>query len=133
LFPEELPVLKRDFEKLLLEAVNEGLSSLGESSKEAIYFHLDKNFNIKKREIPDKIGAFAGAVENIFGFGADFFEIAVMRQLHAKVSQGANWHASKGLTSTEYVTATRQSLLHENKPKKANGMMVQCDEIMAKT
>lgn len=133
MFHEELPVLKRDFEKILLEAVDEGLSSLGESSKEAIYFHLDKNFNVKKHEIPDKIETFTGAVENIFGLGANFLEIAIMIQLHAKVSQRAKWHVSRDLTFTEYVTVAKQSLLHENKPKKANGMMAQCGEIMAKT
>lgn len=58
---------KRDFEKLLLEAVDEGLSSLGEPSKQAIYFHLEKGFNIKKQEIPYKITTFAKAVEKILG------------------------------------------------------------------
>jgi hypothetical protein len=126
-------VLKRDFEKILIEAVDEGLSSLGESSKKAVYFHLDKNFNIKKQEIPEKIEAFAGAVENIFGFGANFLEIAIMRQLHAKVSQGAKWHISKDLTFTEYVSVAKHSLLGKKEPKRANEMMVDCSEIMTET
>ena len=126
-------MLKRDFEKILIEAVDEGLSSLGESSKKAIYFHLDKNFNIKKQEIPEKIEAFAGAVENIFGLGANFLEIAIMRQLHAKVSEGAKWHISKDLTFTEYVSVAKDSLLGKKEPKKANEMMVECSEIMTET
>jgi hypothetical protein len=130
LFHEELPVPKRDFEKLLLEAVDEGLSSLGESSKEAIYFHLDKDFNVRKHEIPDKIEAFVGAVENIFGLGANFLEIAIMKQLRAKMGQQFKWHVSKDLTFTEYVTVARRSLLKENNTKKLSGMTAQCDEIM---
>jgi len=126
-------VLKRDFEKILIEAVDEGLSSLGESSKKAIYFHLDKNFNIKKQEIPEKIEAFAGAVENIFGFGANFLEIAIMRQLQAKVSQGEKWHISKDLTLTEYVSVAKHSLLGKKEPKRANEMMWECSEIMTET
>lgn len=121
---------KRDFEKLLLEAVDEGLSSLGESSKEAIYFHLDKDFNVRKHEIPDKIEAFVGAVENIFGLGANFLEIAIMKQLRAKMGQQFKWHVSKDLTFTEYVTVARRSLLKENNTKKLSGMTAQCDEIM---
>lgn len=121
---------KRDFEKLLLEAVDEGLSSLGESSKEAIYFHLDKDFNVRKHEIPDKIEAFVGAVENIFGLGANFLEIAIMKQLHAKMGRQVKWHVSKDLTFTEYVTVAKRSLLKENKTKKLSGMTAQCDEIM---
>jgi hypothetical protein len=73
---------KRDFEKLLLEAVDEGLSSLGETSKIAIYFHLKKSFNIKKKEIPYKIEAFAKGIEKIFGLGANFLEILIMKQLY---------------------------------------------------
>jgi hypothetical protein len=133
LFHEELPVLKRDFEKILIEAVDEGLSSLGESSKEAIYFHLDKNFNIKKHEIPEKIEAFAGAVESIFGFGANFLEIAIMRQLHTKVRQGAKWHVSKDLSFAEYVSVAKQSLLGKDRPKRANEMMVRCNEVAVET
>ena len=129
MFHEELPVPKRDFEKLLLEAVDEGLSSLGESSKEAIYFHLDKDFNVRKHEIPDKIEAFVGAVENIFGLGANFLEIAIMKQLRAKMGQQFKWHVSKDLTFTEYVTVARRSLLKENNTKKLGGMTAQCDEI----
>ena len=121
---------KLDFEKLLLEAVDEGLSSLGESSKEAIYFHLDKDFNVRKHEIPDKIEAFVGAVENIFGLGANFLEIAIMKQLRAKMGQQFKWHVSKDLTFTEYVTVARRSLLKENNTKKLSGMTAQCDEIM---
>ena len=129
MFHEELPVPKRDFGKLLLDAVDEGLSSLGESSKEAIYFHLDKDFNIRKHEIPDKLEAFVGAVEDIFGLGANFLEIAIMKQLHAKMGQQVKWHVSKDLTFTEYVTVAKRSLMKENKTKKTSGMMVQCGEI----
>ena len=129
MFHEELSVLKLDFEKLFLEAVDEGLSSLGESSKEAIYFHLDKDFNVRKHEIPDKIEAFVGAVENIFGLGANFLEIAIMKQLRAKMGQQFKWHASKDLTFAEYVTVARSSLLKENNTKKLSGMTAQCDEI----
>jgi len=43
---------ERDFEKLLLEAIDDALSSLGETPKHAIYYHLEKSFNVKKQEIP---------------------------------------------------------------------------------
>ncbi len=61
-----------DFEKLLLDSVDEGLTTIGESSKQAIYFHLEKGFDIQKQEIPRKIEDFALAVEKIFGIGAGF-------------------------------------------------------------
>lgn len=56
-----------EFETILLEAVDWGLSSLGETPKQAIHFHLEKSFGVRKEEIPYKVEAFAGAVEEIFG------------------------------------------------------------------
>ena len=78
---------KRDFEKILLEAVDEGLYSLGQSSRRAIYFHLEKNFNVKKQEIPSKIEVFADAIEKIFGSGANFLEILIMKRLNEKIGK----------------------------------------------
>lgn len=108
---EELSLSKRSFDKLLRKAVDEGLSSLGENSKHAIYFHLKKSFNIKKQEIPYKIEAFADAIEKIFGLGANFLEILIMKRLYEKVGQGFKMHRSKDLKFTKYVAAAKRSFL----------------------
>lgn len=121
---------KQDFDKLLLEAVDEGLSSLGESSKQAIYFHLDKRFNVKKQKIPHKIEAFADGIETIFGLGAIFLEILIMKQLHEKVGQGFKWPESKDLTFIEYVTAAKRSFLWKKRAEKIVGELFQCEEAM---
>lgn len=108
---------KRDFEKLLLEAVDEGLSSLGETSKEAIYFHLEKSFNIKKKEIPHKIEAFAKGIEKIFGLGANFLEILIMKRLHEKIGGAFEWHESIDFAFSEYVAVAKRNFLKENMVK----------------
>lgn len=79
----ETPYYK--FEQLLAEAVDESLSSLGSSAKQAIYYHLEKLFHIKKAEIPFKIEEFTIAIEDIFGEGAQLLEIQMMKCLHQKV------------------------------------------------
>src|SRR4030042_152272 len=81
---EEKPLQPQELERLLIQAVDEGLSSLGDSSKQAIYFHLDTTFNIKKEQIPQKVEAFVAAIEKIFGIGANFIEILIMRKLIQK-------------------------------------------------
>jgi hypothetical protein len=106
-----MSLLEGDFDNLLLEAIDEGLSSLGESSKQAIYFYLEKIFKIKKEDIPYKIETFAGAIETIFGPGANFLEIQIMKRLYEKVGVAFKWHGSKNLTFTEYVTAVKRSHL----------------------
>ena len=102
---------KRDFKRILLEAVDEGLSSLGESSKVAVYFHLQKNFNVRKEEIPCNVEAFAEAMEKIFGQGASFLEILIMKRLHEKVRLSLRKHSFQGLEFTEYVAIAKQSFL----------------------
>lgn len=123
---------KGDFERLLLEAVDEGLSSLGESSKQAIYFHLKVGFNLKRHEIPYKIEDFANAIEKIFGLGANFLEILIMKRLYEKVGRPIKWQESKDFTFTEYVAAVRRSFLEEKRAKKIAGELVQREQTVMK-
>lgn len=103
---------KQSFEKLLLKAIDEGLSSLGNSPKHAVYFYIEKKFNVKKREIPCKTEEFVDALEKIFGLGAKFLEILIIRRLYEKVGQILEWNEGQtDLTFTEYLTAARRSYL----------------------
>jgi len=105
----------RSFEKLLLEAVDDGLSSLGDSSKYAIYFHLEKAFKVSKRDIPYKIEEFADGIEKIFGLGAKPLEILIMKRLYEKVGGAVEYPKHKDLVFTEYVAAVKQSFLKKKK------------------
>ncbi len=86
---------KLSFNKILLEAIDEALSSLGESVKTSIYFHLEETFNIKRREIPLRINDFSNALERIFGIGARHLEILFMKNLYAKIGVTSKWPAYK--------------------------------------
>jgi len=103
----------RSFEKLLLEAVDEGLSSLGDSSKRVIYFHLENTFKINRQDIPYKIEEFAEAIEKIFGLGAKFIEISIMKCLYEKIGSVFEYPEHKDLVFTEYVASVKQSFLKE--------------------
>jgi hypothetical protein len=120
-------MLKRDFNKLLFEAIDEGLSSMGESSKQAIYFHLKKGFNVDKHEIPRKIEDFARGIERIFGSGANVLEILIMKNLYEKAGRTVQLLAPKDFEFIEYVAATKRSFTVE---KKAEGL-VQCDQMVS--
>lgn len=120
---------KQDFDKLLLKSVDEELSSLGESAKQAIYFHLEKRFNVKKQEIPLRIEAFADGLEKIFGLGANFLEILIMKQLYEKIGGVFKWDESTDFTFAEYVAVAKRSFLKKMKSKKIMGELVQCEEM----
>jgi len=61
------------------------LSSLGDSPKKAIFFHLEASFKIKKEHIPANLTEFAKALEGIFGPGASYLEKLIVKRLHEKL------------------------------------------------
>lgn len=100
---------RENFEKLLMESVDEALTSLGESAKQAIYFHLEDKFKISKEEIPRRIEDFAEGIEKIFGLGAHFIEILIMKKLYEKIGKSLEWNEREELVFVNYVKAARQS------------------------
>ncbi|MEM3616681.1 MAG: hypothetical protein QXN95_02540 [Candidatus Bathyarchaeia archaeon] len=99
----------KSFEEIFLEAVDEALASLGESAKQSIYYHLEEKFKIPRKEIPKRIGDFAEGLEKIFGIGARFLEILIMKKLYDRVGKPLEWDASKEFDFVNYVEAARRS------------------------
>lgn len=97
----------KKFDALLQESVDEAFSTLGESVKKSIYFHLENSFLIHKRDIPCRIEDFADALERIFGSGAKPLELLIMKNLHIKACCSYKWKGPKWLipelTFKEYV------------------------------
>ena len=106
---------RKAFENLLIEAVDEGLASLGESARQAIYFHLENKFKIAKNDIPYRLEDFTDGLEKIFGLGAHFIEILIMKSLFEKIGQPLEWNQSKELVFVEYVAAAKRSFLKRQK------------------
>jgi hypothetical protein len=99
------------FNKIVLEAVDDGLSLLEDCSKKVLYFYLEKTFKIKKQDIPEKIEEFTNAIEKIFGDGAKLLEIEIMRQLYKKVELGLEYPFEKNdLLFVDYITAMRDCM-----------------------
>jgi hypothetical protein len=115
------------FEKLLLEAIDEGLFSLGESAKQALYFHLERNFDIKKQEIPQKIEEFAEALEKILGAGASFLEILIMKNIY-KIGGALDWQDSEKFSFPQYVAAAKRSFQEKSEVDTVEEF-VGCEEI----
>jgi hypothetical protein len=122
------------FNNLLLEAIDEAFSSLSESVKVAIYFHLENTFKIKKSDIPYSVADFSIALEKIFGPGARHLEILVMKNLHAKIEVTCKWPAYKWplskwivppeVTLHEYIRLMRQNFEAKNENKTEMGVLM---------
>lgn len=100
---------KKTFDEVLLEAVDVALDSLGQSAKKSIYFQLERKFEIERDEIPGRIKDFAEGLEKIFGVGAHFLEILIMKELYKRVGHLPEWDENKKFLFAEYVAAARHS------------------------
>jgi hypothetical protein len=100
---------KKTFNKLFLDAVDDALSSLGDSAKQSIYFHLESKFRISRNEIPCRLQDFAAGLEKIFGVGARFLEILIMKKLYEKTGKPIEWNDSKEFVFSQYLDVARQS------------------------
>jgi hypothetical protein len=76
-----------EFKQTLLEAIGETFSSLGESPKQSIVYHLENTFNLKMCQYPDEAAAFDRALKNIFGPGAILLETQILSRLNEKAMQ----------------------------------------------
>jgi len=101
------------FCKLLVEAIDEAFSSLGESTRKAIYAYLETSSGIAKQEIPNRINDFSDVLKKIFGPGARNFEILCIRNIQAKtrIDYKLDLPESIGseLTLKEYIHTAKQN------------------------
>ena len=109
----------RKFEEVLQDSIDEAFSSLGETVKASIYFHLEHKFLITRRDIPFRIGDFSDALERIFGLGARQLELLIMKNLYEKVNCLYRWEGPKwlvpDLTFKQYVELIRIGYDEEEK------------------
>jgi len=97
-----------DFNMLLLDSIDEALLSLGEAARRSIYFHIEKNFLVPRDEIPFELEHFQMALEKIFGVGARYLEILIMRNLYCMVDSPLNLGKNDQLEFITYVEAAKQ-------------------------
>jgi len=96
-------------ETAIMTAVDDSLSSFGESFKQVIYFQLENTFHIKKQEIPQRIDEFAAAIEEMFGIGATLIEMKILKALHDQVPGFVHFPRGDDLVFTDYVKNLRYS------------------------
>jgi hypothetical protein len=112
-----------NFDQILLDAIDEALSSLGENVKTAVYFQLEDLFKIKKQEISIRLSDFSNALEQLFGLGARQLEIMFIKNLHDKIKVTCKWPTYEWplskwivpeMTFQEYVRLMRQKFKAAN-------------------
>ncbi len=116
------------FEQILLEAIDEALSQLGESVKISVLLHLGNRFKIEKEEIPHRVNEFQNALEQVFGLGTRYLEILIMKSLNSKMrffcqEPTREWPEHE-LTFCDYVDVMRRNFEETCKNQDEIGVLV---------
>jgi hypothetical protein len=75
----------KQFDKILVEAIDETLSLLGVTVKNEFYFQLEVNFKMEKNDIPQRLEEFMHILHRIFNLGASRLEVKFLRNLDEKI------------------------------------------------
>jgi hypothetical protein len=102
-------MVENNFDKALLSAIEVGLCPLGDSSKEAIFYHLEKSFDIRKDNIPTRLKEFREALEEIFGPGAQTIGKLITKYLQGEL--GLNSKPVKSVDIVEYVEIAKRQVV----------------------
>ena len=68
-----------------MEAIEEGLSLLGKSGKQAVFFYLEKGHNLNRNKIASEPQYFSEALDKIFGLGAVFLKTIILKGYYEKI------------------------------------------------
>ena len=73
----------KDFERLLLDSIDEALSSTEEKLEKETYAQLE-SLGVPRVEIPRNIRTFTRIIEKVFGTATDDLELLILKKLHEK-------------------------------------------------
>jgi hypothetical protein len=94
-------------EKILLEAVDEGLLVPGEIVRTAIYERLERSYQVKRGEIPEKLETFQLALEDLLCKSAKVMERLIARSLYRRLKLNFTQH--DGWTLVDYVNHAKKA------------------------
>jgi hypothetical protein len=102
------------FDTLLLQAIDETLNSLGKSVGQSIYFHIENKLSVARTQIPQNLKEFQDGLEKIFGEGARFIEVLIMKNLHTRIGSSLVMKNRQQLEFIEYVHAAKKNYVADD-------------------
>ena len=95
-----------EMRKVLLQAVDDGLSVPGDIVKAAIYDRIEKSYRLKREEIPEKLEAFHRALEDLLGDSAKVLERLISKSLYSRLE--LNFVTHENWTLLDYVNHAKK-------------------------
>ncbi len=122
---QNIALTEKAFDELIIESIDEALSNLGNDSKAVVFNHLQKEFIIKKKEIPQRLDDFAFAIKTIFGNSAAVLDSLFSRTLKAKL-YFVNAESQNSLSFQDYVKYIRPIALTLKKEEAPRALIGAC-------
>ena len=106
--------LNENFDRILLEVIEDSFAKIGGSMGPVIYYYLERNF-IPKKEIPKKTKQFSSCLKQIFGERTEYFiKMIIVKNLYIEIEESLE--EIKNWSFTDYVKAV--SYTHLTLPTK---------------
>jgi len=96
-----------ELEMALLKSVDESLLVPGEIVRAAIYERLERSYQLKRDEIPEKLSAFHEALGDLLGAGGKVMERLIAKSLYRRLS--LNFAQRDGWTLVDYVDHAKEA------------------------
>ena len=94
-------------EKILLEAVDEGLLVPGEIVRAAIYERIERSYQLRREEIPEIVETFHRALQELLGAGGKVMEKLIAKSLYRRLELSFTEH--DGWTLVDYVNHAKKA------------------------
>ncbi len=94
------------FDQLVLQAIDDGLSVMGEEPKRALYQYLFTIHSLTREDIPARIGEFVLGLKKALGAASKVIEKLILKKVYEKI--GSTFQESHGLEFGDYIEEARQ-------------------------
>jgi hypothetical protein len=99
----------KEFNKVLLRAVDNSLACIGKSVGPVIYYNLERDF-VKKEDIPVETRRFSACLKMIFGEGVAYLiEMSIVKRLYVEIDEELK--ERKEYSFTDYVENAKERYL----------------------
>jgi len=91
----------------LLHAIDDGLAVPGEIVRTAIYDRIERSYQLRREEIPEKVEIFHKALQDLLGASAKVMERVIARNLYSRL--GLDYVAHENWTLVDYVNHAKKA------------------------
>lgn len=96
-----------DVRVALVQAVDEALLVPGEIVRTAIYERIERSYQVRREDIPEKVEAFHKALEELLGSSAKVMEKIIAKSFYTRLGMNFTEHAN--CTLMDYVNHVKKA------------------------